>query len=79
MTIEITEYALKITLGKKTAVIPVSHQPEGEDGPDLLVFLDDLSVWQEPAEAEISLEDLAKLAEMIEAYCDRHEILVEFE
>ena len=38
MTIEITEDELKITLGKKRAVIPVARSPEGEYGPDLLVF-----------------------------------------
>ena len=79
MTIEITEDELKITLGKKRAVIPVARSPEGEYGPDLLVFLDDLSVWLEPEDMEISLEDLAKLAEMIEAFCDRHDIILEFE
>ena len=79
MTIEILDDKLRVTLGKKHALVPFARQPEGPEGPDLVVFLDDVSAWEFPADEEISLEDLAKLTEIIEAYCDKADISVEFE
>ena len=79
MSIEVLEDQLRVTLGKKCVLVPFARQPEGPDGPDLLVFLDDVAAWEDPADEDINLEDLAKLTELIEAHCDKAGISVEFE
>jgi len=79
MTVEIREKDILVTLGKRRASIPATREPDGEDGPDLLVYLDELIHWDPPEQAEISLDDLAKLTEIIERYCDRNGLEVEFE
>eukprot|EP01037_Dinobryon_pediforme_P009615 gene9615-9692_t len=76
---KVLEDQLRVSLGKKRALVPFARQPEGPEGPDLLVFLDDVAAWEYPADEDISLEDLAKLTEIIEAYCDKADISVEFE
>ena len=51
----------------------------GEDA-DLLVSLDALETWDPPGEgAEITLEDLQKIAAAVEAACAKAGVQVEFE
>ena len=69
MSIEVLEDQLRVTLGKKCVLVPFARQPEGPDGP----------AWEDPADEDINLEDLAKLTELIEAHCDKAGISVEFE
>lgn len=69
-----------VTLGKKRAQVPLSAELEGEDGPDFLVLLDEVTHWLAPNDAEeISLEALAKIAELIERAADKQGIDLEFE
>mgnify|MGYP000046402890 CR=1 FL=1 len=80
MSVEFFEDHCRVSLGKKTCSIPLQSDPEGEDGPDILVLLDEVTHWSAPNEAEeISLEALAKIAEMIERACAKQGLSVEFE
>ena len=80
MNTDVFETHMIVTLGRKTALVPVVHEPEGEDGPDFLILLDDVTHWQAPhADEDISLEDLAKITELIERDCEKLGLDVEFE
>ena len=80
MSVEFFEDHCRVKVGKKTCVAPIQTDPEGDDGPDILVLLDEVTHWLAPdAAEEISLEALAKITELIERACAKQGLSVEFE
>ena len=81
LKVEITEGAIRVTSrARQLTLRAVAPPPDAENAPDFLIHLDDIEFWDAPDDAEeISIDDLQRILDAIEAECDNHGLSVEFE
>jgi Immunity protein 74 len=81
LSVELTEGAIRVHFGKRILTIyGGSDLPEAEAPPDFVIRLDEILTWDPPYETEeVAIEDLQKIATVIEAECERRGLVVEFE
>lgn len=81
LKVEITEGAIRVTCrARQLTLRAVAPPPDAENAPDFLIHLDDIEFWDAPDDTEeISIDDLQRILDAIEAECDNHGLSVEFE
>ncbi len=80
LSVELTEGAFRVTSGKKSLTIfPSPDQTNAESPADFVIRLDEILMWDTPADCEIEIEELQKIVEAIGDECDRRGLNVEFE
>ena len=73
MSVVFEDGCMVVSIGRRRAEVPFAME-----GDTMVVDLDDLDTWSEPAGEAIGIEQLAAIAEQIEAACEAAGIQVEF-
>jgi len=76
-TLEITDGRMRAGLAGRVLTLPVHEGVDEEGDPVLVVDIDGADVWDDGS--ELSMKDLQKLLERIEAECEAQDIEIEFE
>ncbi len=79
--VEITEGAIRVrNAGRVLTIANASPPPDGEEGADFFIALDEIGHWDPPDDdQEIDVAELQKILEAIELQVEKHGLSIVFE